>query len=201
MVRLSPPPPSIPRSFSQRLVVPHVVSVQQHMGVFVCMGVCICVCVCVCVMSRMVTRLTQHPLASHDIPFGRSRAGASPCSAAGTSNRIAPEAGGRVRVGGRDLETRPGSKKRGPNQQLDPAAQLTKYHPPPSDPARPLLFLSRAGRHRWSSRGGPLLLPSPSGRRGQSAAAEPNSNPFGIVHAGGRGWLAVRASARLIAHP
>lgn len=154
---------------------------------------------CVCDVSHgdsphtTPSRIAQYPLWA--LPCR-----ASPCSAAGTSNRIATGASGRVRVGKRDLETRPGSKKRGPNQQVDPAAQLTKMTHSPV-PTRPMLFLSRAGRHRWSSRGGPLPLSSPSGRRGQSAAAEPNSNPFGIVHAGGRGWLAVRACARLIATP
>lgn len=88
-------------------------------------------CLCVCDVSHG-TRLTQHPLASHNIPFGLSVPGLSPCPAAQLQVR---------RIGSWGKAGDP-FEKRGPI--LDPTSQIT----PSLFLSCPMLFLSRGGEGR-----------------------------------------------------
>lgn len=159
------------------------------------------VCVCVCDVSHG-TRLTQHPLASHNNPFESSVPGPSPCPAAGTPNRILGK-GRREGREGQRASIRPGSRSVARRQHtLDPAH---KSHPP--------CFLSaqcysyrEGGEGKTTSLGEPWFPPPlpPTcflDHKAQSAGAEPNSIHSGIVHAGSRGWLGCCAYVRLIANP
>lgn len=117
------------RLFSQRPPVAHVC-----MGECGCLYVCavrLCVCVCVCDVSHG-TRLTQHPLASHNYPFERSCARPRPAQLQVRRIGFLGKAGGEG-VRGQDPSIDPSwFEKRGPI--LDPNSM--KSHPPCSWPVQ-----------------------------------------------------------------
>lgn len=98
------------------------------------MSLCVYTCVSVCDVSHG-TRLTQHHLASHNIPFGLSVPGLSPCPAAQLQVR---------RIGSWGKAGDPfWFEKRGPI--LDPTSQIT--------PSPPCSYLVQCYSYREGGRG------------------------------------------------